>query len=243
VKFKIQILILLTAVSLVLVACSTGTKDNSTTNDSPTAAALTSDAATEPASEATDTPEPTSKPTATPEPEDDPVETPDAADESPADSFDFDNDFEAQAFDIQLSYPDGWLVTEDPELGLIIESSEGFFESMPDAEGAAMIIVPRDDLAGEDVVEALRQSVFDSGPPPDIFIEYPIVTKVGDNDVATAPFSERETGMEGFYVFIQHDGQGVFVFAASTGIAKAHFLGLMESVIGTVTLSGESAAS
>ena len=49
--------------------------------------------------------------------------------------------------------------------------------------------------------------------------------------------------MDGFYVFIQREDQGVFVFAVSTGLAKAHFLGLMESVIGTVVLSDESAAS
>ncbi|MGB3716960.1 MAG: hypothetical protein WA996_21270 [Candidatus Promineifilaceae bacterium] len=242
-KFRIQILILLAVISLELVACSTGTEDDSSTNDSPAASALTSVAATETASEATAAPEPATEPTATPEPAVDPLETPEEADESSAVSSDFYNDFEAQAFDIQLSYPDGWLVTEDPELGLFVESSEGFFGSMPDAEGAAVIILPRDELAGEDIVEALRQSVFDFGPPPDIFIEYPTVTKVGDHDVATAAFSERETGMEGFYVFIQHEGQGVFVFAASTGLAKLHFLGLMESVIGTVVLIGESAAS
>jgi hypothetical protein len=239
VKFRIQILILFIAISLALVACSTGTEEDATANDSPAARNLTSDAATE----ARDIPEPTIEPTAAPEPTVDPVEKPEEVDESPADSTVFSNEFEAQGFDIQLSYPDGWSVTEDPELGIFVESSEGFFASMPDAEGGAVMILPRDELADEEIVEALRQSVFDSGPPPDIFIDYPIVTTVGDHDVATAAFNERETGIEGYYVFIQREGRGVFVFAASTGIAKLHFLGLMESVIDTVTLSGESASS
>jgi hypothetical protein len=233
VKYRIQILVLLAVISLALVACSTGDDNDSTAGESPTTSALSSDSAAEPASE----------PTATSEPVVDTEESPEDTEDSPDESSDLEINFEAENFDIQLSVPAGWLVTEDPELGLTIESSEGYFGAMPDAEGAAVIILPRDELAGEDVVEALRQSVFDLGPPPDIFIEYPTVSEVGDHTVASAAFNVREAGMDGFYVFIQREDQGVFVFAVSTGLGKAHFLGLMESVIGTVVLSDESAVS
>ena len=150
--------------------------------------------------------------------------------------------YQSTHFDIQLGIPEDWLVQEDPELGITIESGEGVFQEMPSVEGAAILILPRNELASEEIVEALRLSVAEYGPAPSIFIEYPTVSQVGDNEVATAAFRIRETGIEGYYVFIQDEGEGVFVFAATTGLAKAYFLGLVESTIDSTNL-GDSPES
>jgi hypothetical protein len=182
--------------------------------------------------QSTPLPEPTDTPSIEPEATEKPsgLQNPDFA------------EFEADAFDIQLAYPNSWLITEEPEIGLFIESNEGFFDSLPDGEGAGIIIFPRDELASEEIVEALRVSVFNFGPPPSIFINFPTVSMVGEQEFATAAFDERDTGTEGFYVFIQNGDRGVFVFAAASGLVKADFLNTLEEVIGTVML-GEVVAS
>ncbi|HET6446583.1 MAG TPA: hypothetical protein VFI27_18590 [candidate division Zixibacteria bacterium] len=254
-KQKTLIVILITVLAFVLAACSSGSKDTSAPEDASASgdsspvndAEVSSDSQGEDANSAK--PDPTSVPAVTPEkaaadePAIEPTESTDEVSESAGDPAEDFTKFDAEAFDIQLAYPEGWQVTEDPDLGLIIESSEGILELLTTKEGAAIVILPRDELADEEIVEALRQSVFSFGPAPDVFIEYPTVSVNGDHDVATAAFRERESGIEGYYVFIQNEGQGVFVFAASTGLAKAYFLGLLEATIDTVELGDGSTTS
>jgi hypothetical protein len=244
-KNKFPGFLLLPAFVILLAACATRPTPtpqvNNTQSPTSTEAVVTEEATQEPTAEPTNQPTATPEPTATVEPSVEPSPTPESTNEPAGISTTDFNVYEAQAFDIQVAQPESWVVTEEPELGLIIESNEGYFETLPDANGAAILILPRDERAEEEVVEALRLSVFEIGPPPTIFIEYPTVTMVGDQDVATAPFRVDESDMEGFYVFIKNDSQGVFVFAATSGIARAEFMKVMEAVIGTVTL-GEAAA-
>ena len=150
--------------------------------------------------------------------------------------------FAAESFDIQLSYPVAWFITEDPELGLIIESSEGYLDTMPDEEGATLIIFPEDDLADLDIVEALRQSVFNLGPSPELYIDYPTVEVVNGQSVATAAFRD-DSGISGYYVFIQNGDRGAFIFAATTGIAKAYYNPMVDLTIGSITLGSEASDS
>lgn len=245
-KNKFPGFLLLPALVILLAACATQPTPipevNNTQSATSTEAVVTEEATQEPTAEPTQEPTVTPEPTATVEPTVEPSPTAEPTDETAGVSTTDFNLFEAQSFDIQVAHPESWVVTEDPELGLIIESNEGYFEALPDANGAAILILPRDELAEEEVVEALRLSVFEFGPPPTIFIEYPTVTMAGDQDVAIAPYRVEESGVEGFYVFIKNDGQGVFVFATTSGIAKAEFMTIMEAVIGTITL-GEAAAS
>lgn len=236
-KYRIHFLPLLAVLAMLLVACGTQAEDNPpdrataiSGNGAETSSAETEDQKVEP------TIEPTVAPTVEPEPTVEPSPTPEATEEPESSSIEGFDDYTAEALSIQVAHPDQWLVKEDPELGLILESAEGYFDAMPDVEGAGLIILPRDELAEEEIVEALRLSVFNLGPPPTIFIEFPTVSTVGDHDVATAAFRESESGTEGFYVFIQNEEHGVFVFAVTSGLAKVEFLDLLESVIGTVVL-------
>ncbi len=239
-KRKIQISLIFTAFVLLLVACSgqsdgTATTLPEVTSDIAPAEALEETAA--PVAQATASQDEELEPPSIPEPTLEPAE--ETQNIAPAG---FEN-YEAEAFALRLAHPESWLVTEDPELGLILESVEGYFKTIPDAEGAGMIIYPRDELAGEEIVEALRLSVFDFGPPPSIFIDFPTVSKIGEHDIAVATFQERDSGIEGFYTFIQNGDHGVFVFAATTGLVMDDFLVTLEDVIATVNLVDSGSSS
>jgi len=145
-------------------------------------------------------------------------------------------EYHSEEFDIDLVYPEDWYISEDPDLGLVVESYEGILDTMPRAEGAALLVLPRNELAREEIVEALRQSVFDFGPMPQVYIEQPSVSVIGDQVFATAPFREDETGLSGYYVFVQSDDEGVFIFAVTTRIARSSFISLMETTMNSVIL-------
>jgi hypothetical protein len=250
-KRKIQISLIFSAFVLLLAACSGQSEDIPTAqpelsseiapaeeNEATRATATpVAQATAAPIAQATASQDDALEPTSIPEPTLEPAQ--EIQNIAPAG---FEN-YEADAFGLQLVHPESWLVTEDPELGLILESVEGYFETIPDAEGAGMIIYPRDELAGEEIIEALRLSVFDFAPPPSIFIDYPTVSMIGEHDIAIATFQERDSGIEGFYTFIQNGDHGVFVFAAATGLVMDDFLIILEDVIGTVNLVDSGASS
>ena len=148
-------------------------------------------------------------------------------------------EYHSEDFDIDLVYPEDWHISEDPDLGMVIESFEGIFDSMPRAEGAALIIIPKNELAREEIVEALRQSIFDFGPMPAVYIERPAVTVIGEQVFATAPFREDETGLEGYYAFVQSDDEGAFIFAVTAQIARSTFLSLVETTMNSIILGDE----
>jgi hypothetical protein len=235
-KRKIQISLIFIAFVLLMAACSSQSEDILTappelsSEIAPVEENEATAATAAPIAQATASQDDALEPTSIPEPTLEPAEEIQII--VPAG---FEN-YEAEAFGLRLAHPESWLVTEDPELGLKLESAEGYLRTMPDAEGAGMIIYPRDELAGEDIVEALRLSVFNFGPPPSIFIEFPTVSMIGEHDIATAAFDERDSGMEGFYAFIQNGDHGVFVFAATTGLVMEDFLVTLEDVITTVNL-------
>lgn len=242
-KRKIQISLIFTAFVLLLAACSGQSEDIQTaqpelsSENAPAQEVEAPGQTAAPIAQATASQDDALEPTSIPEPTLEPVE--ETQNIAPAG---FEN-YKAEVFGLQLAHPESWLVTEDPELGLIIESIEGYFETIPDAEGAGMIIYPRDELASEEIIEALRLSVFDFGPPPSIFIDYPTVSMIGEHDIAVATFQERDSGIEGFYTFIQNGDHGVFVFAAATGLVMDDFLVTLEDVIGTVNLVDSGASS
>jgi hypothetical protein len=233
--------------ALVLAACSTAS-DPAAGDDSKRESEALSDTSKLQSTEVSADLEPTSSPTTTPEPTApaeliatvEPTAESKLSTEEPVNSVreippDF-TEFQAEVFDIQLAYPDDWTISENPDLGLVVESSEGVFESMPRAEGAALLVFSRNELAREEIVEALRQSIFDFGPMPMVYIEQPTVAVIGDQVFATAPFSEDETGLAGYYVFVQSDDQGAFIFAITTKIARSSFLSLVETTLNSVIL-------
>lgn len=239
--------ILFAGLALVLAACSTAS-DPAAGDDSRRESEALSDTPKLQSTEVSTDSEPTSGPATTPEPTA-PAELSDSVEptaeskqssDEPAESVreipsDF-TEFQAEVFDIQLAYHEDWLISENPDLGLVVESSEGIFDSMPRAEGAALLVFPRNELAREEIVEALRQSVFDFGPMPMVYIEQPTVTVIGDQVFAIAPFREDETGLSGYYAFIQSDDEGAFIFAVTTKIARSSFIGLLETTVNSVIL-------
>jgi hypothetical protein len=235
------------ALAFVLVACSTTSDQDSIVDSSGESEVdkgeeLTDSAApqsSEVSISATALHEPTSVPEPTVESNQPAEELEDTVGEIPS-GF---TEYQSKEFDIDLAYPEDWHISEDPDLGLVIESFEGFFDSMPRTEGAALIIIPQNELAREDIVEALRQSIFEFGPMPTVYIERPEVSVIGDQVFATSPFREDETGLEGYYAFVQSDDEGAFIFGVTTRIARSTFLSLVETTMNSVILEDEGGNS
>jgi hypothetical protein len=231
------------ALAFVLAACST-TSDQDSIVDSSGESEVDkgeelTDSSTPQSTKVSVNPTAPHESTAIPEPTVETNQSPEEIGDSNSETLSGFTEYHSEDFDIDLAYPEDWHISADPDLGLVIESFEGFFDSMPKTEGAALIIIPRNEFAREEIVEALRQSIFEFGPMPTVYIERPEVSVIGDQVFATSPFREDETGLEGYYAFVQSDDEGAFIFGVTTRIAKSAFIGLVETTMNSVILGDE----
>lgn len=254
-KYRVYLLLMLAVTALLLAACSSAAEetpaDQEPVVESGTAAEMASEPAEEPASDQVaapttePTPEPTAEPTTAPTAEQaattDPATAGAPASIPTAELSELPPGFipfSAEEFTMELAHPVTWRVQEEPGFGVTVESRPDVLDDFPNINGAALIAYERDELAIEDVVEALRLSIFALGPPPEtIFIERPTVSIFGDQEVATAFYDERGSGQVGFYVFVKNGDRGVFIFSVASGPNKDALMDILDAIIGTVSLA------
>lgn len=147
----------------------------------------------------------------------------------------FANIYASDIFPLSFGLPENWVVSED-ESGVVIEAAEGMLQAMPDVDGTVMLILPRNDLSAEGVIEALRQSIAAANVPSDIFIRRPSAVVYDGHDAAVAWYELQESETEGYYAFVKKGETGVFIFSAATGTAISSNMPQLLAVIKSVIL-------
>ncbi len=247
-----RIIIIMTILVLLLAACS-GSDDQDrseetvvvaefpveTTADPTTVPEVTS--TSEPMVEPTSTVEATAtvKPTATNEPtteppQDDELQSSSSTAEDPGELV----TYIGETFPISIEYPSTWSLSDDPSFGLLLESSEGFVDQLPNGDGAILFVIPQDpnELEGDNVTVKLLTAILRFGLPGSAEIADPDSYNIEQQEFAVSEYVDNESDVDGFFAVILNGEQVAVVFSAASGEDRARNIEILESILGSVTL-------
>jgi hypothetical protein len=247
-----HLFLLMTILLLLLAACG-GSDDQNRSEEQLAVAETPAEPTAEPTTvpEATNTPEPTVEPTFTVDPTS-PAE-PTATDEPTTESSQDDGQqsssstgegpgelvaYMGETTPISLEYPSNWSLSDDPSFGLLLESSEGFIDQLPNGDGAILFVIPQDpeELEGENVTAKLLTAILRFGLPASSEIADPDSYNLGKQEFAVSAYTDDENDVEGFFAIIINGEQAAVVFSAASGEDQTGISEILESILNSVTL-------
>ena len=139
---------------------------------------------------------------------------------------------------LTFEYPSGWVVAEDPDEGILVESKAGYSDRLATGDGAAIAILTMaaGDLPGQDSLEKLAAFIISKGMPESVQLGDPVTTTVNDQELTFSAFVDQSVGLEGVYAAFLAGEEVIVVFAVAGGESRTSYRPAVETVVNSIVL-------
>lgn len=230
---------------LLLVACADSPapqSDNGLDTESETAVVPTASPAPTETTEPTVTPTPTAtpEPTMLPEPTANALPSVETKQANPAPQFVLGEltAYQVESTGLTFDYPEGWVVTEDSDGGIRIESEEGYGNLFSTDDGVVIVILPMAaaDLPGQDSLEKLASFILNNGMPQTAVLGDPSTLMINDQELTFSAFVDQTAGLEGVYAAFLAGDELAVIIAIAGGENRTTYRAGVEAIVNSIIL-------